>query len=214
MRSTTRLAAALAAAFAATMLSGHAVQAAPAPVAPAPAAPAGDGRAAPVIPDRDGRAGKSVSASQVRLPYWLFNANSGKCLTVQGASKAESARTLQFTCDSNTPFNEEWFLDANGDGTYKIVNNHSGKCLTVQSASLANGTPVIQYTCNDTAPFNERWEFVDLDEHPADHWYHIRNVHSGSCLTIHGASTANNAFGVQYTCDNRNAPYNEEWMVL
>jgi hypothetical protein len=41
-------------------------------------------------------------------------------------------------------------------------------------------------------------------------YYHIVNRHSGKCLTIQNASTANTAQAVQYTCDH-NAPYNEEW---
>lgn len=159
MRSTMRIAAGMAAAFALTMLSVQPVQAA------APAAPAGDGRATPVAPVRDRSGGPVRTAAAEDGPYWMFNAN-------------------------------------------------SGKCLTVQNASVSNGAAAVQYTCDNVAPFNERWEFVDLGTHPADHWYHIRNAHSGLCLTIHGASTANGAFGVQYTCDDRNFPYNEEWQLL
>lgn len=40
--------------------------------------------------------------------------------------------------------------------------------------------------------------------------WHIRNRHSGQCLTIHLASTAENAPAVQYPCDYT-YPYNEEW---
>lgn len=212
MRAVTRIAAALAAAAALTMLTGLPAQAVP-QAAPAPAAPA-DGRATPVAPDRERTGSPTRAAAADDGPYWLFNANSGKCLTVQNASLANNAPTLQFTCAGGAPFNEDWFLDSNDDGTYQIVNGHSGKCLTVQNASLLNEAPVVQYTCDTIAPFNERWEFIDLGQHPADHWYHIRNVNSGFCLTVKGASAANNAFGVQYACDNRVAPYNEEWQLI
>ncbi len=40
--------------------------------------------------------------------------------------------------------------------------------------------------------------------------WHIINAHSGKCLTISGAGTANTVNAVQYTCDY-SSPYNEEW---
>jgi endoglucanase len=38
--------------------------------------------------------------------YWVFNAASRKCLTVQNASTANNAAVLQFTC--NSPGSNEW----------------------------------------------------------------------------------------------------------
>ncbi|HEX8346482.1 MAG TPA: RICIN domain-containing protein [Actinoplanes sp.] len=55
--------------------------------------------------------GQAVQASAEDGPYWLYNAHSGKCLTVQGASTAQSARAIQHPCEGrNAPHNEEWLL--------------------------------------------------------------------------------------------------------
>lgn len=43
--------------------------------------------------------------------------------------------------------------------------------------------------------------------------WHVVNRHSGRCLTVQNASTANNAYALQYGCDYA-APYNEEWALV
>jgi hypothetical protein len=95
-------------------------------------------------------------------------------------------------------------------GPYHIENVRSGLCLTIQGASTATNALALQYTCNTTAPYNEDWWLEDLS--PGDNWYHFVNGHSGLCLTVQGASTANNARTLQYPCDY-SAPYNEEWLL-
>lgn len=81
-------------------------------------------------------------ALQAIGPFHLRNVRSGKCLTVQNASQANGALTLQFTCanDATPPHNDDWYLeDLNpNDPYYHIVNRHSGKCLTIQNAGTAN----------------------------------------------------------------------------
>ena len=90
---------------------------------------------------------------EVQAGYWhIWNANSGKCLNVQGASKADSAKIIQYTCQGISKYNDQWALiptgrtGANGD-LYFIQNRNSLKCLNAQGASSANGTDIIQYGC-------------------------------------------------------------------
>lgn len=85
----------------------------------------------------------------------LVNADTGKCLTMQGASTANNAMAVQYDCDSSPPFNENWVIDGN-----HIVNWHSNKCLTVYYASTAENITAVQFTCENSAPFNENWRFV------------------------------------------------------
>ncbi|RZU74916.1 ricin-type beta-trefoil lectin protein [Micromonospora kangleipakensis] len=95
-------------------------------------------------------------------------------------------------------------------GPYHIINQHSNKCLTIYTASTANNANAVQYTCDFSYPFNEEWYLEDV--YGDQTAWHLRNAHSGKCLTIYTASTANNATAVQYTCDY-SSPYNEEWYM-
>ncbi|MFI9570782.1 RICIN domain-containing protein [Microbispora rosea] len=145
-------------------------------------------------------------------PFHVVNGHSNKCLTVLGAGGAENTSAVQFTCDKTYPFNEDWYLeDLSAFNKYfHIRNQHSGKCLTVLGASKAENAKVVQFTCDYTFPFNEQWYLVDLS--PADGYYHIVNRNSNKCLTVLGASGANNASAVQFTCD-KFPPYNEKWVL-
>ncbi len=154
--------------------------------------------------------GRSVAA--LSGPWHLVNIHSEKCLTVSGASTANNAGAVQYTCDFLSPHNEDWYLeDVYGSGDYwHIINAHSGKCLTVSGASLANNAGAVQYTCDLSFPYNEEWVLENVSG-PRASW-HVSNAHSGKCLTVFGASLANNAGAVQYTCDY-SLPYNEEWAI-
>src|ERR1700760_3293892 len=65
--------------------------------------------------------------------------NSGKCLNVSGASTANGAKVVQYTCVASAS-NDKWKVvpkgnDSDGFGLYWIQAAGSGKCLTVQGAS-------------------------------------------------------------------------------
>ncbi len=91
--------------------------------------------------------------------YHIVNEHSDRCLTVQNASKNNNALALQFTCDYNTPYNEEWFLVAPSQYNEHrmIVNRHSGLCLTVQNDGRQNNALLLQYGCYISAPYNDEW---------------------------------------------------------
>jgi hypothetical protein len=146
-------------------------------------------------------------------PWHIVSRHSGMCLTIQGASTAQDAAALQFPCNYTSPFNEDWFLDdlSTADPYFHIVNSHSGMCLTIQGASTAQDALAIQFPCDFSPPYNEEWYFEDLST--ADPFYHIVNRHSGMCLTIQGASTAQDALAIQFPC-NYTPPFNEEWQLV
>ena len=79
----------------------------------------------------------------------MKNKHSGKCLNVQGASTANSAHIIQYTCVDNSDEMFETVPAARVNGTdyYQLVNQHSGKCLNIQGGSTANSARLIQYTC-------------------------------------------------------------------
>lgn len=78
--------------------------------------------------------------------------HSGKCLDVSGASTADGAAVIQYTCGSGT--NQQWQLRPVG-GSSQLVARHSGRCLDLPGFSTANGTRLTQYSCNGGT--NQLW---------------------------------------------------------
>jgi hypothetical protein len=164
-----------------------------------------------------GRYGIATDADPPPLgwPWRVVNIHSGKCLTVLNVSTADNAQAVQYDCENDWPYNEEWTFtfagyDIDGLPTYKIENGHSHKCLTIYGASTANTANAVQYTCDNSAPYNERWL---VWHHELSNTYMFINQHSARCLTIQNASQANNAAAVQYTCDYDVWPLNERWRI-
>ncbi|MDJ1137505.1 RICIN domain-containing protein [Streptomyces iconiensis] len=88
----------------------------------------------------------SVKANPVR---YVINRHSGKCLTVRGASTANTAIVNQYRCVGAK--NQQWRLEPGG-GTSPTVtgtvlrNVHSGKCLTAHRG-VRKGAVLTQYEC-------------------------------------------------------------------
>jgi hypothetical protein len=122
--------------------------------------------------------------------YWIVNEHSDRCLNVTGASTADLARIIQFTCQGNYT-NDRWYIEDTGWGFFHIINENSRKCLNVSGASTADLAPVIQFTCSYVAFDNDDWYFDGS---------FIKNGNSGKCLNVSGASTADLAPVIQFTC--------------
>jgi hypothetical protein len=123
----------------------------------------------------------------------------GKCLNVSGASTANNAKVIQFTCTASAT-NDRWQLVPTSTGYYQVKGIGSGKCLTVSNASTANLAGLITYTC--TTGGNELWW---TDEVPGRPTVRLVSAATGKCLNVPGASTANNVQLVQYTCTPKTA---------
>ena len=47
---------------------------------------------------------------EVQSGWWhIKNTKNGKCLNVQGASKKDSAKVIQYTCQSVSKYNDTWW---------------------------------------------------------------------------------------------------------
>ncbi|HEY0699439.1 MAG TPA: RICIN domain-containing protein, partial [Micromonospora sp.] len=137
----------------------------------------------------------------------LIAAHSGKCLNVDGASLANEAAVIQYTCFPSM-LNDKWRAVPMGDGTYHLIAIHSGKCLNVSKASLLNSAAVIQYTCS-TSGKNDRWRPRAV---PRTQKFQLVAEHSGKCLNVSGASLLNEAAIIQYTCTTSSSTYtNDHW---
>jgi hypothetical protein len=97
----------------------------------------------------------------------IRNQNSSLCINVSGASHADGAAVIQYSC--NHWFgNDEWIgtkvdRDAESGIDYYILQaRHSGKCLVVLNASTAVGAQLIQWSCtlgdtpNDIVSWGQR----------------------------------------------------------
>jgi hypothetical protein len=133
-----------------------------------------------------------LCASNASAASWqLENDNSGKCLAVAGASTANAAGVIQWTCNGGSE--QQWnFVPASGTDEYTLHNGHSGQCLAIGSASTAQGAKAIQWPCNGHA--EQTWKYVGNDN--------LINVNSGLCLGIPGGTTANAAAAEQLSCNN------------
>jgi hypothetical protein len=133
--------------------------------------------------------------------------HSGKCLNVQSASTANSAKIVQYPC-SATATNDKFVLVPKPQPSqfraYQIKAPFSGKCLNVQGGSRAAKTPVIQYTCSDTA-LNNLWFVEELPGSPGVlPSYRLRALHSDQCLNLPNGSTDSNVQLIQYPCSGLN----------
>jgi Ricin-type beta-trefoil lectin domain len=77
------------------------------------------------------------------IPGWLINANSAKCLVVQGPDNG--APVFQYTCLSYP--DQFWIPLTMSTNRFLLKNRNSGRCLVVQGPD--NGARGFQYTCHD-----------------------------------------------------------------
>jgi hypothetical protein len=158
-------------------------------------------------------------------PLRLINYNSFKCVQpVAGngvASWEDGAPIQQLTCGNNVPnywtahvisevfpdcdsflFIFQWCPDA--VPVYQLTSNFSGKCLNIQGESTAPWTPLTQSECY--AWDQATWWMVVPGQYSGT--YIFRNIYSGLCLDVYGASTDVGATIQQWTCTDHNVAQN------
>lgn len=127
---------------------------------------------------------------QIRL------AHDNLCLNVQGASAADSAKIVQYTCTTDPAVtNDKFKLVPKGNAEYWIQGVGSGKCLNVQGGSQANGALIIQYTCGND--LNTLWK-INVPNGQAN--ARFVSASSNRCLNLPNAQIANNVQLIQYAC--------------
>ncbi|MEV8537229.1 RICIN domain-containing protein [Streptomyces sp. NPDC051211] len=106
-----------------------------------------------------GPAGAAQAAPVAEGTYYQIIArHSGKCLDVAHASTDHAADVIQGNCSGGR--NQQWRVEAQGDGLFEIQARHSGKCLDVAHASRAHAADVIQGTC--LGGKNQFWWFKSV----------------------------------------------------
>ncbi|MFF2750537.1 RICIN domain-containing protein [Kitasatospora sp. NPDC058048] len=151
-------------------------------------------------------ANTTVTPLAAPATHTVTSVNSGKCLDVTGASSADGAQVVQWTCAAGKA-NQQWTpVPVAGTGSVQLVSANSGKCLDVTGASSADGAQVVQWTCA-AGKANQQWTLVP----DTGARVQLVSVNSGKCLDVTGASTADGAQVVQWTCAAGRA--NQQWTV-
>ncbi|MEX2969649.1 RICIN domain-containing protein [Streptomyces sp. C184] len=160
--------------------------------------------AGPAAPSSAASAGPQVQGASVR---YVVNNHSGKCLTVQGASKANNATVNQYRCVGAS--NQQWAVELGGGdpslGTLVLRNVNSGKCLTVHGGA-AKGARLDQYDC--IAGTNQSFSYLPIALRNTPLYAHP--LTAKLAVDVQGASTADNAPVILWR-DKHNS--NQRWDI-
>lgn len=121
--------------------------------------------------------------------------HSGKCLDIAGASSANAAPLIQWSCKVSG--NQLFDFVSVGNDQFTLKVKHSGKCLDVSGGSVADGASLIQFDCHGGA--NQKFTLKNM----GSGYYSLVSVKSGKCVDVAGPSTANNARLIQWTCHGK-----------
>ncbi|MER7751945.1 RICIN domain-containing protein [Kitasatospora sp. NPDC097643] len=152
-------------------------------------------------------ANTTVAPLAAPATHTVTSVNSGKCLDVTGASTADGAQAVQWTCGAGQAGQQWSLVPVAGTGTVQLVSANSGKCLDVTGASTADGAQVIQWTCG-AGKANQQWTLVPT----LGARVQLVSANSGKCLDVTAASTADGAQVIQWTCGGAGRA-NQEWTV-
>jgi hypothetical protein len=126
--------------------------------------------------------------------YSVTNKNSGKCVDARAAGTTNGTVIQQYACNAS---NAQQYQFASTGGNYVRINNrgNSAQALDVTNVSAADNAPIQTWSYSGGA--NQQWQPVA----EADGFFHFVNRHSGKCLDVPAASTADSVQLVQYACN-------------
>jgi hypothetical protein len=135
--------------------------------------------------------------------YNVVNANSGKCVDASWGSTSNGTAILQYQCGSTS--NQQWQFVPAGGGYYNVVPRYA-TWLTwdVSGGPSATGNNALIQLWGFAAGAsgtNQQWMPVSL----GGGRYKFVARHSGRCLDVPSASTADNVQLQQYDCNNTGA---------
>ncbi|WP_026209204.1 RICIN domain-containing protein [Catelliglobosispora koreensis] len=124
----------------------------------------------------------------------VVNKGSGKCVDARAAGTANGTVIQQYTC--NNGYAQQFQLQATSGGYARVNNrNNSSRVWDVTGVSTSDNAGIQLWTYGGGN--NQQWLAVS----EGGGYYHFVNRHSGKCLDVPGASTANSVQLVQYTCN-------------
>ncbi|WP_367326112.1 RICIN domain-containing protein [Streptomyces sp. HUAS ZL42] len=124
----------------------------------------------------------------------LIARHSSKCADVTGQSQWQGTQIKQYDCNGGN--NQKYWFKSVGSGYYQLVVRHSSLCVQ------ENSTTITQENCNASST-NQQWSLTATGS-----YVNVKSRATGECLDVSGASTANGAAIITYTC---NGGTNQQW---
>ncbi|WP_314224401.1 RICIN domain-containing protein [Streptomyces zaehneri] len=124
----------------------------------------------------------------------LIARHSGKCADVTSQSLWAGAQIKQYDCNGGS--NQKYWFKSVGSGYYQLVVRNSSLCVQENASSVS------QENC-DAAATGQQWSLTTSGS-----YVNVKSRASGECLDVNGASTANSAALITYTC---NGGTNQQW---
>ncbi|MFG3265257.1 RICIN domain-containing protein [Streptomyces bobili] len=124
----------------------------------------------------------------------LIARHSARCADITSQSLWQGAQIKQYDCNGGG--NQKYWFKSVGSGYYQLVVRSSSLCVQ------ENANTVSQENCSATANA-QQWSLTTSGS-----YVNVKSRASGECLDVNGASTANSAAVITYTC---NGGTNQQW---
>ena len=124
----------------------------------------------------------------------LVARHSARCADVTSQSLWQGAQLKQYDCNGGN--NQKYWFKSVGSGYYQLVVRNSSLCVQENAAT------VTQENCDATATA-QQWSLVTTGS-----YVNVKSRATAECLDVNGASTANSAAVITYTC---NGGTNQQW---
>ncbi|MFF6784619.1 RICIN domain-containing protein [Streptomyces sp. NPDC012510] len=124
----------------------------------------------------------------------LIARHSSKCADVTNQSQTAGGQIKQYACNGGN--NQKYWFKSVGSGYYQLMTRHSSLCVQ------ENANTVTQENCNSSAT-GQQWSVTTSGS-----YVNIKSRATGECLDVNGASTADGAAIITYTC---NSGTNQQW---
>jgi hypothetical protein len=121
---------------------------------------------------------------------------------VTGRSYENGALMQQWECLNPQTAQNQVFTLVPGNGNYELIARNSGRCVDVLNGSAENGARAQQWTCNGGP--QQKWAGPAVETVGGVNYINLIAKHSGKCMDVTGASTANGAGIQQWTCNGGN----------
>ncbi len=126
--------------------------------------------------------------------YAVSNKASGKCVDARAAASANGTVIQQYTCNGTTA---QQYQFAATSGGYDRINNRTNPAQVIDVTDVSTADNAGLQLWSYSGGNNQQWQPVS----EGSGYYHFVARHSGKCLTVPGASTADSVQLVQSTCN-------------
>ncbi|MEV6402159.1 RICIN domain-containing protein [Streptomyces bobili] len=124
----------------------------------------------------------------------LIARHSARCADITSQSLWQGAQIKQYDCNGGG--NQKYWFKSVGSGYYQLVVRSSSLCVQ------ENANTVSQENCGASSNA-QQWSLTTSGSYVS-----VKSRASGECLDVNGASTANSAAVITYTC---NGGTNQQW---